>query len=101
MLLLDCFLQQPASSQGCFFYVKEGKGMKGTVSYYVEALQTNVMNRLVENETTSLQAKYEQLWNEIELVEENLQATYKENLTKAYTIVRNAMTFVESDEVIV
>jgi len=75
--------------------------MKGTVSYYVEALQTNVMNRLVENETTSLQAKYEQLWNEIELVEENLQATYKENLTKAYTIVRNAMTFVESDEVIV
>lgn len=75
--------------------------MKGTVSYYVEALQTNVMNRLVENETTSLQTKYEQLWNEIELVEENLQATYKENLTKAYTIVRNAMTFVESDEVIV
>jgi len=75
--------------------------MKGTVSYYVEALQTNVMNRLVENETTSLQAKYEQLWNEIELVEENLQATYKENLTKAYTIVQNAMTFVESDEVIV
>ena len=75
--------------------------MKGTVSYYVEALQTNVMNRLVENETTSLQVTYEQLWNEIELAEENLQATYKENLTKAYTIVRNAMTFVERDEVIV
>lgn len=73
--------------------------MKGTVAYYLEQLNTAIMNRLVTNESTTLQEKYEQLQNEIiHEADEALKDKFQDNLRKAFAILQEEMTRSLHDE---
>ncbi|HLR42689.1 MAG TPA: hypothetical protein VK067_05515 [Pseudogracilibacillus sp.] len=67
--------------------------MKGTVAYYMEQLNTTVMNRLVTNETNTLLEKYEQLQAEIaKETDEILKGKLQRNLKKAFELMQAEMT---------
>lgn len=67
--------------------------MKGTVAYYMEQLNTTVMNRLVTNETNTLLEKYEQLQGEIaKETDDILKDKLQKNLQKAFELMQEEMT---------
>lgn len=67
--------------------------MKGTVAYYMEELNTTVMNRLVTNESNTLLEKYEQLQGEITSeTDEVLKVKLQSNLRKAFELMHAEMT---------
>lgn len=67
--------------------------MKGTVAYYMEQLNTTVMNRLVTNESNTLLEKYEQLQGEIAReTDDVLKGKQQNNLKKAFELMQAEMT---------
>lgn len=82
---------QPSFMGGCFFVEKIMEVFKlyGTVNYYIEQLQTTIMNRLVTEESLSLEEGYTKLKNDIQKLDEVkvVKETYLANLNKAYEIV--------------
>jgi len=67
--------------------------MKGTVAYYMEQLNTTVMNRLVTNESNTLLEKYEQLQGEIAReTDDILKGKLQRNLKKAFELMQTEMT---------
>ncbi len=61
----------------------------GTVNYFIERLQTTIMNRLVIEKSLSLEEGYIKLINDIQKLDEVkvVKETYFANLNKAYEIV--------------
>lgn len=64
--------------------------MQGTLQYYMEHFQRNVMNRLVESKTMSLSEQYELYKENIEALEEaeELKTIYLKNLNNAYNWIQ-------------
>ena len=60
--------------------------MNGTMSYYVERFKTSIMNRLVENEASTLLEQYNVCKHEIKLLElpTETKEKYLQNLDDAF-----------------
>ena len=71
--------------------------MYGTVIYFLNCLQANTMNRLVDENADSLNDCYQKLAEEILLSEETdaCKKMHANNLEKAYQSVINTISSVE------
>lgn len=63
----------------------------GTVDYFSDCLTSSIMNRLVNEQASSLKDCYQQLLEEIDSSPEAQEVclNYSKNLTKAYELVLN------------
>ncbi|MEI3605579.1 hypothetical protein SPD48_07730 [Pseudogracilibacillus sp. SE30717A] len=74
----------------------------GTVNYFIERLQTTIMNRLVIEKSLSLEEGYTKFKNDIQKLDEakEVKEAYLVNLNKAYEIVNERVGGRKEDELL-